>query len=183
MCPETMELSAYFDGELTGAPLARIEEHLACCPACRAVLDQFALQRRLLESIDRSPSRDAGKPSRFWAYAARSRMARARRIPNISIPLPAAAAALLMFIAGTVMNLIHFSSRRFPDVVVVNPPPAAPAVVSLTVPPGAVDDLLAFLEGKQGFDGQLIHTLPAELPVARFGEPSIVRRGALEENP
>ena len=183
MCPETMELSAYFDDELTASLRTRIKEHLSSCPACRAVLEQFAQQRRLLESVDQPPTRDAEKPARFWAYAARSRMARVRRPRRISVPVPAAAAALLLIIAGTVMNLIHFSSRRFPDVVVVRQPPAAPTVVSLTVPPGAVEDLLALLEGKQGFDGKLIHTLPAELPVARFGEPAIVRSAALEEKP
>lgn len=183
MCPETMELSAYFDDELTPSPRARIQEHLSFCPACRAVLDQFARQRRLLESVDQPPSRDADEPARFWAYAANSRMARVRRTRRISVPVPAAAVAALLIIAGAVMHLIHFSSRRFPDVLLVSQPPAVPAVVSLTVPPGAVDDMLALLEGKQGFDGELIHTLPAELPVARFGEPAIVRGAALEENP
>jgi anti-sigma factor (TIGR02949 family) len=41
-------LTEYFDGELEEGQRARIEQHLAECPGCRAALDQFQTVIRLV---------------------------------------------------------------------------------------------------------------------------------------
>ncbi|HEX8846380.1 MAG TPA: zf-HC2 domain-containing protein [Pyrinomonadaceae bacterium] len=45
------EIVAYLDGELEGAPLALLEEHLKECPDCSA---ELKMQRRLMRELDLS---------------------------------------------------------------------------------------------------------------------------------
>jgi hypothetical protein len=58
-----------------------------------------------------------------------------------------------------------------------------PTVVSLTIAPQELDALFAMLEGVEVYDDEAIRRLPLELPVARYGEPQIVRNADLPEAP
>ena len=51
----SVDLSAYFDGELEGEDLSRMETHLATCDNCRAGLDKLTLLRSAMTSISQSP--------------------------------------------------------------------------------------------------------------------------------
>lgn len=79
-CPRP-ELSAYLDGELTGAELDCLEIHLAGCDACRQDLNLQKSVVRVLESEDFA-GRDFAVPegfSRTVAVNAESRVAGLRR--------------------------------------------------------------------------------------------------------
>ncbi|MGH2768629.1 MAG: anti-sigma factor family protein [Actinomycetota bacterium] len=87
---EIEALSAYLDGEVDGAERARIEEHLAACPACagqKAALEQAAvgmssllapsltpdetraIRLAVLEAVHPSPRRALPWTARVWAAA------------------------------------------------------------------------------------------------------------------
>ena len=180
MCPEASLLSAYFDNELSGSGKDSVERHLRNCPACRATLELFASQRELMHSdipvIEENPDR----LSHFWDYVGKSRLSRIYGPHRITIPLPLAVAAALALAVVTVLNFLPFGGRNMPDVLVVDSRPQAPTVVSFTISPGELDDFFAVLEGIDVSPGIAIHTLPAELPVARFGDPLIVRPAGFE---
>ena len=48
-------LSAYADGELNRTQKEFVEEHLECCPDCRATLGEFEEAGRLLSSLKEMP--------------------------------------------------------------------------------------------------------------------------------
>lgn len=180
MCPEASMLSAYFDGELDESAKNSVEGHCDECPACQATLDLFASQRALIQA---DISVIAGNPDRlddFWKYVGKSRLSRIHGPRRINVPLPLAVAAALVLAAVTVLNFLPLGRNSMPDVVVVDSRPQAPTVVSLTISPGELDDFFAVLEGSQLSAADAIHTLPAELPVARFGDPLIVRPASFE---
>jgi anti-sigma factor RsiW len=52
-----VELSAYFDGELEGAALQRMEAHLAGCAGCRDTLQRLGKLRKALLAMAKPPRR------------------------------------------------------------------------------------------------------------------------------
>jgi anti-sigma factor RsiW len=52
-----VDLSAYFDGELEGAPLQAMETHLAACEGCRDTLQRLARLRSALHAMTRPTGR------------------------------------------------------------------------------------------------------------------------------
>ncbi len=105
-----LELSAYLDGDLTGAELAQAEAHLAACDACRSALDDLRrLVRRAGALDDRAPERDlwAGIATRIAAERASDvvPLASRRRFAFTMPQLAAAAVALMVVSAGSVMLL------------------------------------------------------------------------------
>lgn len=180
MCPEASMLSAYFDGELNELATKSVESHCSECPACRATLDLFAYQRELMRSDIPVIAGNSDRLENFWKYVGKSRLSRIHGPRRINIPLPLAVAAGLVLAAVTVLNFLPLGRRSMPEVVVVDSRPLAPTVVSFTISPGELDDFFAVLEGTQLSAADAIHTLPAELPVARFGDPLIVRPASFE---
>lgn len=180
MCPEASMLSAYFDGELNESANNSVESHCKECPACRATLDLFASQRELMRSDIPVIAENADRLEDFWKYVGKSRLGRIHGPRNINIPLPLAVAAALVLVAVSVLNFLPLGRNSMPELVVVDSRPQAPTVVSFTISPGELDDFFAVLEGTQLSSADTIHTLPAELPVARFGDPLIVRPASFE---
>lgn len=52
-----VDLSAYFDGELEGDALERLEAHLAACTGCRETLRRLGTLRHALHALARPPRR------------------------------------------------------------------------------------------------------------------------------
>lgn len=52
-----VELSAYFDGELRGDALARMESHLAACENCRDTLARLRKLRNAMHALSKPPRR------------------------------------------------------------------------------------------------------------------------------
>ncbi len=183
MCPDTSELSAYFDKELSPSRCEALEHHLKDCPACRAVLELFESQHRYLRHSDVPVLQESGRLENFWGYAARVRMQRLRKPAEVSVPLPLAAAAVLVLAAAVLLNFLPLGRGRFPEVVVVETSRPAPSVVSLTIPPEELEKLLTALETGQLAGKDNIPVLPAELPFVRLGEPQIGRYAIQENQP
>jgi anti-sigma factor RsiW len=51
-CDNLPRVSAYHDGELSGASAAEVERHLATCDACAAELDGYRAMSRTFESAE-----------------------------------------------------------------------------------------------------------------------------------
>ncbi len=179
MCPDPTVLSAWFDGETSSAESTAIEKHLEECPACRATVDVFSQRRNMLRA-DGPPPIEADKLKKFWTYVGQCRIQKVSAPRRLSVPLPLAAAAALVFIAAVAMNFVNIGGKDMPDVYVVESPRPVPTVVSLTITPGELDEFFSMLEGGStiGSDGLVV--LPEELPVSLFGEPEMVRPASLE---
>jgi anti-sigma factor RsiW len=146
------ELTAYLDGELEMAELARVEAHLAGCAECRATLDGLrAVVRRAQALDDRPPERDlwAGIAAHIGAGEAATVLpfAPARRRFAFSIPqLAAAAVTLMAFSAGTALVLSRGGRVEAPAVVGA---PSAPATVVLAAQPAIASYDAAIAELQQ----------------------------------
>jgi anti-sigma factor RsiW len=95
--PDIETLSAYAERELAGARHARVEEHVAACPSCRADISRV---HALVDAAAGLP-RGIEPPDDVW-QGIRVRMRRERRPRRrwIALGAMAAAAAVLLF-AGT----------------------------------------------------------------------------------
>jgi len=174
MCPEAKTLSAYFDGELAESARAGVESHLKGCPACRAALDIFNAQRAFLLADSSDISGRDDRIQRFWRYAGTARLNRLPAPRRISVPLPLAVAAMLVLAVATVFNFVRFDGNSRPGIIVLDSRPQAPTMVTFTITPGELDNFFEVLEG--GVQGdEIIHELPAGVPVSRFGDPMIIR--------
>jgi|SRR5690349_3585887 len=58
-------LNAYFDGELTGKQLIRVEEHLATCETCQVEFESLGKLSSLLQEV---PTPEFTPPERFAAH-------------------------------------------------------------------------------------------------------------------
>jgi hypothetical protein len=177
-------LSAYFDNELSGIQKAVVEKHLQSCPVCRATLDLFQTQREILRQDSSEIPENPDRLKEFWSYAGKSRLGRIHGPRRVAVPMPLAVAAALALALATVLNFLPIGGRKTSDTpMIVETIPQSPTVVSFTISPGELDDFFAVLEGVQVSNADSIHTLPAELPVARFGDPLIVRPNSFEGAP
>jgi predicted anti-sigma-YlaC factor YlaD len=97
--PDIETLSAYAEHELAGARHARVEEHVAGCPSCRA---DIARVRSLVDAAAGLP-RGIEPPDAVW-QGIRVRMQRERRPRRRWIALASmAAAAAVLVVAGTTL--------------------------------------------------------------------------------
>lgn len=131
------ELLEYAYGELAGARLRHVEEHLARCPHCRAELERIAVTRRSMATLAAEPAPSAGLESLLtYAQAAAARArdeepARRRRWLG-----PAFSLGGLLAAAAVVFSLER--PHRTADLL---PEPAQPASAELESP--GVPDLKA----------------------------------------
>jgi anti-sigma factor RsiW len=97
------ELSAYRQNELSPARAARVAEHLRCCAACRAELDEVSFGIRLAEKLPRAPAPEAMWSSIADALAtvrtvSRPGRQRAWRLAVAAVAVVAFAAALAWYV-------------------------------------------------------------------------------------
>jgi anti-sigma factor RsiW len=136
----TDRLSEYVDGDLDARERAALEEHLADCAECRALVDELrTVAARARALVDAAPERD------LWpAIAPRlesgtvvadlgERRGRERRRIAFSVPqLAAAAAALVVVSAGAVWLTLRPPSQASGPTSLADAGPApAPAVAAL----------------------------------------------------
>ncbi len=183
MCPDASLLSAFYDDEVPDPWKTRLEGHLAGCPACRATLEAFQHQSEILKADLLEIEPDERREDKFWNYVGHSRLGRTKKFPQLYVPAPLAAAAALLLVAAVVMNFLPLRGRTHREIIMVESRPMTPTVVSLTIAPQELDALFAMLEGVEVYDDEAIRRLPLELPVARYGEPQIVRNADLPEAP
>jgi hypothetical protein len=96
-CPEPLELSAYFDRELSERRSEEIKEHLRACPHCRVILEGWVAAQTPLNELpveEESKRRILGRVRS--CYSTRS----------FRIPIPIAAAALLTLALSLLLNFL-----------------------------------------------------------------------------
>lgn len=106
-CPRTIELSAWLDRELADAARARLEVHLAGCPACSAMLDELRQLRTELRALPgETLGFDLSELIRGRLEAERPRpVAAARRWPGWRRLFPIGAGAAAALSLGLFMGL------------------------------------------------------------------------------
>ncbi len=176
-------LSAYFDDELTASKHCELSLHVKNCPICGEALNLLAAQRRRLCISALESDADDGALPRFWRYVGRSRLRIQRRIRQLTVPIPLALAILAALIISIAMNFIPITRVSFPSIAQVERLSPPQTVVSLSLTPNDVENLLSLMEDRLEYSRDTIYTLPTELPVTRFGEPQILRTINPERTP
>ncbi|MCG8452579.1 MAG: hypothetical protein MI717_05300 [Spirochaetales bacterium] len=185
MCPDPVDLSAYYDQELPMQQMEELARHIENCSVCRAALLQFQTLGEKL-SQETAPVSEA-KMEDFWAHAASSRIHRFRRMPQISIPLPALVAATALFAA---VSLLHFfpkpsAAPTIREVIVLETSPRSlpSQTLSLSLSRDELKDFLVSLSTEEAFDGRAVQVLPQDLALSRLGEPQLGRPASFEVLP
>ena len=85
-CDEIVELiSASLDGELCAAEQAALDEHIACCPACSALLDDLRALHTAVADLEEVPAPTGFAEAVMSAIAAETE----QKKPDNVIPFPA----------------------------------------------------------------------------------------------
>ena len=173
MCPNGETLSAYLDNEVEDPWKEVIEEHLTICLSCKHKLDEMIFTRKQLASETVPDFRDSQERSR-------SLLLRLTSLHNVSfwrrrvaLPLPAAAAAvLLMIILGFSTLLLSLrSDYRFMS---IRTQPSGSSEIMVTAP---IDDLERILKSLElnGSTQEIIIQLPKEPEFFVVGEAEMFR--------
>lgn len=175
-CPNPELLSAFFDGEVEPPWSERIREHVDECDHCRTRLARLESLKRLLHS-DREPSMEDSLQ--------RSRQRLKRELPvhafrgvrfwraRVSVPLPAIAATLLLFV-GMSAVLIFFSTRPNFPFMSIRRQPSGVTEVQVAAPIEDLEQLLRSLD-QELVNQQIVITLPEDTEFLQIGEPRMLR--------
>lgn len=189
MCPDRDLVSAYVDGEVPSPWRERLEEHLASCANCSAIVSGYSGLGARLRAYEVGDEASALTRGRAWldtlleglpapkgalgalpeASAPRSR----RR--TLSLPLPlAAAAAILVILLGGATTLLALRPRAGADIRAVASSEILPMSVGASAQPASMEELLRFLDAR---DGQVTLTinLPSGTTFGSSGKPVIMR--------
>jgi len=182
MCPKRQFISLYYDKEVPSPWKEKIEAHLPDCPECSAALAEYAY---FGEGLDRVPEKVVAEAKdRVWEKLNKQELLSSdfeeRRIIsrtkarnwNITMPIPVAAAAMLVIIASLV--LVGVST--------VNRPPVQDQMATATiavddpgiVPVADIREIIQYLSS-QGLGDFIVIQLPVETPsFSRTGEPVLI---------
>lgn len=100
-CDFEEEVSAWFDGELPEADAERVRAHVAGCTSCRQLVADFESVRASVRALRTVDVEDAATARRFW-----------RR--RVSIPLPAAAVLVVLFVGAPFIAFRRGESTHAP---------------------------------------------------------------------
>jgi anti-sigma factor RsiW len=183
MCPDRQILSVYLDGELPSPWKEKVESHLEVCPACRDLLESYRLASASGDGADaRERSRMEAAGERVWRNI-ENRLERAvplvfpeRRISlwrrSIAVPLPAVAAAALIFIVLAMFWLKRPAEpSAMPNMILASEEELGPAGMA---PVSDMNGVLQYLSGADSGD-ILILRLPESRNFTSSGEPAIIR--------
>jgi anti-sigma factor RsiW len=189
MCPDRQILSVYFDGELPSPWKEKMERHLASCPACRGIIENW---KRISGDL-RGGEEDSGAAGRVWEALCRRmedlkgreefpggegrRKSLWRR--TVILPFPAAAAMAAAAAAVVlVLGSMAFRSSKGPVV----PGPALSSLETAGIdmelnnirPINDVSGVLQYLESTDSNDIVIIR-LPESRSFQSAGEPKMLR--------
>jgi len=179
LCPDRQLLSVYFDGEMPSPWKEKMESHVAGCPHCARRMEAY---RRISRAADGEPAETVKEQvwhkleqriGSGWPAAVQGRVGMAtvwRR--HISIPLPAAAAAIVLFVA--LAALITLKITRPAE----NPGMTLAAETDFAtpdiVPVSDMENVLQYLGSRD--NGEIIIVrLPESRNFVNYGEPAIVK--------
>ena len=179
MCPDHQIISLYLDGELPSPWKEKLETHLESCPACQAVLSGY---RGLVPEAVPAEAMEAAR-ERVWEKLispelltgrSRSRGEGLRLIRKawnrrIMLPLPLAAAALLVVMAAFFILAGIRGTQALPQNSI--------AAIGLddygTVPLQDMNGLLQYLSSQDNGDFMVIR-LPESKKFSPIGEPALI---------
>jgi anti-sigma factor RsiW len=184
MCPNRQVISLYYDQEIPSPWKEKIEAHLADCPECREILVAYGLLGKRLDDAPEDAVTAAGE--RVWKKLTAPELVSGgiedkkivsrtkSRNWNITMPIPVAAAAVLVIIA----------SLAFVGMSALNQPHTQDQMVTATsniavddqeiVPVTDVSGIIQYLSS-QGIGDFVVIRLPAESPnFSRTGEPVLI---------
>jgi anti-sigma factor RsiW len=175
MCPDRQILSVYFDQELPSPWKEKLEAHLADCSECRNRLEQY---RRFFPGPSGAESAAAeAVKERVWSKMARLGEGMPIRryqgmwwARSVSLPIPAAAAAILFFALA-----VFFVIRP-----VMDPPRDTEVAAGMglevqgIVPVSDMNGVIQYLGGEDTADIVIIR-LPESKRFMSSGEPAIIR--------
>ena len=188
MCPDRQIISLYFDGELPSPWKEKMAAHLSDCPKCRNVLAGYRKIGDGLGELSRETIAEA--QDRVWkkisspqlvvsggsaSKTAARRLEAVKRIwkRNITLPLPVAAAALIVVVTFFALMGIRVGNQSLQQ-----EPVAAMMGIGLDdfamvpVPMHDMNDVLHYLSSQDNGDIMVIR-LP-EHRFSRSGEPALI---------
>ena len=185
MCPDNTLLSAFYDGEVSSPWKDQIEEHLLVCEKCRAVVESYREQSRILQS--------APEPALSSSFSDLEHMIRQRNTVDVStsfrtehhrwpvLPMAAAAAAIFAFFMG--FGLAQNNSpvgSYMTSAIAVSDGWTIPDG-DLTVSGEDIDALLSLLEpsDSQMFNQETSMELPVDLNLDIYGDSQLMKTASL----
>jgi hypothetical protein len=185
MCPDRQLISLYCDGELPSPWKEKLEAHLESCAECRNILAGYQNLDGYLRDFSRENTREAEE--RVWKKlafhdlpenTAASRTQRGRRkvwSRTVTLPLPAAAAAVLLII-GFLAFMVRGNANR--------PLPAAQDSVAAATNIGFdeqgmldiqnMNDVLQYLSRQDDNIEFMIIRIPESWNFSRSGVPALI---------
>ncbi|MDR2719074.1 MAG: zf-HC2 domain-containing protein [Treponema sp.] len=180
LCPDRQLLSVYFDGEMPSPWKEKMESHIAGCDQCARQLETY----RRISGADDGEAAEAARERVWqkleqrtgmaaWPSAVRDRAAMPavwRR--RLSIPLPAAAAAVVLFVALAFLVVLRITE------------PAENSGMTIAsetefdgpdiIPVSDMENMLQYL-GSRDNGEIIILRLPESRNFVNYGEPAIIR--------
>jgi anti-sigma factor RsiW len=178
MCPDRQLLSVFIDGELPSPWREKMAEHLAACPDCSARVALYRSLGSVSPADSAAPSAEAERieaaKARVWREIAGLKAVERRPaawIRPISLPLPAAVAAVLLvaFVAAWAGG---------PLVARATPTQALAQIAdqnALAIPVSELSSVLSYLDAQDASTGIVIIKLPEAQQFVQSGQPSLVR--------
>ena len=190
MCPDRQLLSVYFDGELPSPWKEKMEAHIKNCPECSKQLEAYTSIHRA-RAEESEPVMEAAR-QRIWqnleqrlGYSSSPqrtilrdpRQAAWRR--SIRIPIPAAAAAIVLFavlaflLALRINSTTELSGITFASEAELDTPGI--------IPVSDMADVLQYLDGRDNGD-IIILRLPESRSFVNYGEPAMIKASDYSRN-
>jgi anti-sigma factor RsiW len=168
----------YFDGELPSPWKERMEIHVASCTKCASQLVKFSVcSKRLREEAVKYSYEEATKERIFKSLATYFE----RRKPtfwskSISLPLPAVAAAAMIFILAFIFMLAHpFSPvQMIQSTSMASVESGVETDVQNIIPVADINGVMQYLGQQNGSDYMVIR-LPEIKNFVSSGEPLIIK--------
>jgi anti-sigma factor RsiW len=179
MCPKRQIISLYQDGELPSPWKEKMEAHLESCSECRAILSEYSRIGEQFRTIPKEVVLTAQE--RVWKKLTAPELvipenqARQPGIKawnrNVTLPLPVAAAAVLIIVA----------SLAFVGVMGMTRPQAHDSIARMdsepdfqeSVPIRNMAEVLQYLSSQDTGDFMVIR-LPESRTFSRIGEPTLI---------
>ncbi|MDR2924061.1 MAG: zf-HC2 domain-containing protein [Treponema sp.] len=185
-CPDRQWLSVYCDNEMDSPWKEKMESHIAGCAECAEKLAEYRkISLALAPAEDEFPGEAQQRVLRkletsglYPAYGNRP----AWRPPvwkrRVSIPVPAAAAAVLLLIAFASLWITRSPEKAEPANMAIT---AEPEILPDIIPFSGMESVLQYLGGTDTGD-ILILKLPESRNFASYGEPAIIRAADYSRN-
>ena len=190
MCPDRQIISLYHDGELPSPWKERMEAHLESCEECRDILAGYKNLEGYLQDFSRENTREAeervwkklagsiGVPNFLPETTAASQFHWGRKkvwTRSVTLPLPAAAAAVLIVIGF--LAFMAFGNTNRPLSLPVQDSIAAAANIGFDEQ-GILDiqdmnDVLQYLSSQDNIEFMVIR-IPESWNFSRSGEPALI---------